>query len=200
MSEEQTPEQKAETEAQKANSYQKRKEEIEKAALEMNKLKSENEAFKKKYEDLEQSKLQEQNNWKALAEIEKKKREETEVEKKKLEKAFVTTVKRAEVHREAMAAGIREEALRDLDLLNYDTVAIETTSSGHINVLGSKEYIESLKAERKHWFKDASNVNVNNSNPATPKDKVYSSDEILKLEKENPAEYKKFMAKKYNLK
>jgi hypothetical protein len=61
----------------------------------------------------------------------------------------------------AQTLGIRKDALNDLDLLDFDEVIVETTSSGNINIIGADSAVKKLKSERPHWFGSKVGRNVN---------------------------------------
>lgn len=146
--------------------------------------------FETQREELEVKSLREKEEWKKLAEI--KENEALDL-KKKLEskdKLTSTYFKRAEVRAEAVKAGVRESALDDLDLLGFDGVEIESTSSGKINVLGAGEFVERIKATKPHWFEDKKAPSVTSTTPGVTKGKSMQLKDILKLQKEGKqAEY-----------
>ena len=100
----------------------------------------------------------------------------------------------------AMKKNIREAALDDLDMIDMSAVIVETTDQGRYNVLGADSFVDKLKSAKPHWFVDATPPTVNNGTGTFDgKEKTYSPNEFLKLQKENPAEYREVLSKKQHL-
>jgi hypothetical protein len=70
-------------------------------------------------------------------------------------------------------------------------VDVEMTNTGKINVVGAKEFVESLKMKKSHWFKDTNVANFNNARPNEPVNKTYTATDLLKLQKTDYAAYQK---------
>ena len=151
----------------------------------MLKFKDENESLRKKIEDMELAKLQESNQHKEVAEHYKTKAEAAEAEVQKIRDSLVYDRKYAALREAAAAAGMRKEALGDLDLIDMDQLVIETTNTGRINVLGASELIEQQKTQRPHWFGRKS-ANINGADPEISPDSggKVTKEQIFKAEKE----------------
>ena len=101
----------------------------------------------------EESKLKDQNEWKKLAEIKSKELEDFKSKYNKERDAVVRGKKFDALKDSAIKAGIRQEALDDLDMLDYDEkLQIEFTNTGKSSVLGVESYIEEVKSRKPHWF------------------------------------------------
>ena len=171
------------------------KTQAENLKAELEKARQEREVISKRLNEVEESKLREQNQWQELAERYKNEKEKVSGEFEGFKGYFIKEKKNTAIAQEALKAGIREEALNDLSLLDSDgIVEIETTSSGKVNVLGSKEFIENLKTIRPHWFKSTNPPRINTATPEfSGVAKEISVTDILKLQKTNPAEYTRIM-------
>lgn len=113
--------------------------------------------------------------------------------------AVVQDKKLSKVREFAIKAGMRQEALNDLEMLSLDDVVFETTDGGRFLIHGADTFVEGLKASRPHWFASGEAPPINNSIPGytpPPPSQVLSSRDLLKLEKEDPAAYKREMEKK----
>jgi hypothetical protein len=179
---------------------QKTSDEIRKLSEQLRQVQEERENIAAQLETERTEKLKEQQQYKQLWEQEKKRKEEAEQNVQKLKTTFSNTLKRSAVHKEAMSQGIRPEALKHLDMLDYESIVLETTSNGAINILGAKEYVEGLKnGEESYWFKSNAGPNVNTKSPSDEvKAKNMSIDEVLKLEKSDPQAYQKWIMDRVN--
>lgn len=162
-------------------------------------IQAENQKLAELLEQEKTQKLQEKENFKELWELEKNKRVEAENKAKKITDSYFNGLKRAAIEQEALKAGILDAALSDITMLDHNMVEIETTSSGNVNVLGAKEFVENLKEQKTHWFKRTGVPNINNANPAEPKTKELTADELVKLQKTNPEKYREEMKRKFSI-
>ena len=128
--------------------------------------------FKKKAQDLEAriksgetDKLKEQNRWKELYEQAQQRAEQAEEKANKIQDSFVNERKYGAVKQAALAAGLRPEAVDDLEAIDLDLVEVETTSKGKLNVLGVTEQISKLQKAKPHWFGGKAAPKVNSGNP-----------------------------------
>lgn len=65
----------------------------------------------------------------------------------------------------ALQAGLRPEAIDDLEALELDLVDVESTSKGRLNVLGVDEQIKKLQKAKPHWFGGKTAPKLNAGNP-----------------------------------
>jgi hypothetical protein len=106
-------------------------------------------------EELKASKVNElkrQEKWEELA---KQYEQEASTERErasKLESGIQYDRKYNAVKDLALASGLRKEALSDLELLEFDDIELELTSTGRVNVLNADRAVERLKQSRPHWF------------------------------------------------
>jgi hypothetical protein len=96
--------------------------------------------------------MKEKEQWKELAELREKEAEDLKKEKTKIQESLIYDKKYSAVKEAALAAGIRKEAVTDLELLEFSEVQIETTSTGRINILGADKAVDRLKTLKPHWF------------------------------------------------
>lgn len=90
--------------------------------------------------------------WQEVAEVKEREATEAKEETARLKKALVVDRKNQAIREAALKAGIRREALEDLDLIDLEDVTIETTSTGRVNVIGVPQAVQRLKTLRPHWF------------------------------------------------
>jgi len=148
--------------------------------------------YKKALKEIESSKkqqelqsLKEKQEWQKIAEIKEQEANQEREERTKLTKAVVTDKKMSAIREAAMKAGVLDSALDDIDLLNWNDVEVETTSTGRINVLGADDAVKRLKTLKPHWF-GKSVGKVNSKIPETTKQNsdVVTLEKIIKLRKE----------------
>lgn len=173
------------------------KEQFQKAQEALRQHQQQIEEKDKQLKSIEERKLIEQNKWKELAEKYKSDYESTTTELSQFRNDFVNDKKMDAIKREALKHGIRPEAIDDLDMLANDEVEIETTSTGKINILGADSFVEKVKAIKPYWFQELTAPTVNNGQSLNAKPKDYSPSQILKLQKENPKEYNRYMNAQY---
>lgn len=160
---------------------------------ELQKMKEENQKLANAIEESKFKSLQEKDQHKELAEAY---REKYESEKRRVEEfsEFVTHDKKmSAIKQEAMKQGIDPSALRYLEMEDFSSVQVETTSTGNFNVLGVQEAIEAYKLENKLLFTDNRPPTINNTPPGTISDQNYTADQIIELQKKNPKEYQRIV-------
>lgn len=159
--------------------------------------------FKKQYEEEKAEQLRKKKDYEGLysTESERSKQLSGEVQtlRQQLEERDRQRDQNARlnaVQTAALAMGLRQEAIEDLQALDMDDqVSVEVTSSGRILVRGHKDFAERLKASKPHWFTDPKAPGVNSGGGGAPpgKGKVtaedcYKADRDLKLGKITPAQ------------
>jgi len=155
-------------------------------------LEDELKAFQRAQEQAAIAQQEEQGRYKEVAEHWQKKAEENESKLNQFQSSWKEAEKMKAIREAAHEMGIRKEALSDLELLPTDSVIMEMTDQGRYNVLGAKDFVENLKASRGHWFTDTTPPNVNYNTPSGHfNDRELSGPELVKLQRENPAEYRK---------
>lgn len=159
----------------------------------LDKERQEKEKLAKENEEIKTAKLKEQNNWKDLYEQEQKKATEYESKLKNVSTALIEDKMRTVIEREASKAGILPSALEDLDLIDKTMIEVETTSSGRINFHNVKEFVDSLKMKKPHWFGAHQDPNINNKRADYGTPKEMSMDEILDLQTKDPKKYNEIM-------
>jgi len=94
----------------------------------------------------------EKEDWKEVARIHEEKAKDLEGKYSGLKESLVSSAKITKLTEEAVKQGIRPEALPDLELIDFDELIVETTSTGKILVTGQDRAIAKLKILRPHWF------------------------------------------------
>jgi len=141
-------------------------------------------ALEKDKEDTRIASMREKEQFKELAEEYKTKLEDAESRQSRLNDAIILDKKISAITQAALQMGIRKEALGDLDLLDLDTVEYETTSTGRVNVLDPKGFVEDLKVTKPHWFGKRS-AKLNSEDPVViPSDGSVTVEMIRKAERE----------------
>jgi hypothetical protein len=150
----------------------------------LGKLKDENRTLKQQLKERDEAKAKEENRWKDLYETTSKERDETSEKLSRTESTFKTTLKVNKIEQLALKAGLREDALDDLELMDFPEVEVEETDSGRYLVSGADKAIERLKKKKPHWFKDdkAPNFNSGGGRKATT-DGLITSDDVALAEK-----------------
>jgi hypothetical protein len=148
--------------------------------------------------DQEMKTLQANEQWKDAYEKEANLRQSVEEKLQKASEGIDYNAKYSAVREAAMKAGIREQAIEDLDVLALDTITVERTSLGKVNAHGADAFIDRLKASKPHWFTDPKAPNVNVNGPevnVTHKDgSTVTADQILAAEKKgDKTEYLRLM-------
>jgi len=130
----------------------------QRALSDLHKFKNELKTLREQIANKEVETLREKEDYKTLAERYKSELDEAHNKLKTVNNWFESSQAHAAVKQAALRSGLRGEAERDLDLLPLEGVVVETvkTSSGGIrhNVVGADSYVEALKKNRPHWFKD----------------------------------------------
>lgn len=111
--------------------------------------------------DVESEKLKAANNYQALYEQEKQKREQAEKKASDTLSWAANTQRFNEVKAVAQSKGLKKEALSDLEILDLDGIKVETTSTGRFIVEGAPEWVDKLKNDRPHWFGDLKPPGIN---------------------------------------
>ena len=130
----------------------------------MLKYKDEAAQLRKQIDDLKLNGNKEKEDWKTVAEHHEQKAKEYEQKYSGLKDGLIHEKKISALIIEAQKQGITPASLPDLELLDFDEVSVETTSTGKILVSGQDRAIAKLKTLRPHWF----STSVPNVNPSTP--------------------------------
>lgn len=130
----------------------------------MLRYKQERDALVQQMEDMKLKGHKEKEDWKTVAEHHEVKAKEYEQKYSGLKESLVREKKISALTIEAQKQGINPASLPDLELLDFDEVQVETTSTGKILVTGQDRAVAKLKTLRPHWF----STNVPSVNPSTP--------------------------------
>lgn len=112
----------------------------------------------------------EKEDWKTVAELSEKTAKELEQKYSGLKQSLIDEKKMAALTVEAQKQGINPASIPDLNMIDFDELIVETTSTGKILVSGQDKAIARLKTQRPHWFsKSVPNVNTNTPETGKPK-------------------------------
>lgn len=159
------------------------KAELERVLQDMHKYKQQVKAYSEQLENAKMEKLKETNNWQEIAKVKEEEAVKAKEEADRLKSSFISEKKFSHIKEAALKQGLRTDAIQDLELLSFDDVLVETTSTGKINILGIDRYIQNLKMSRPHWFGSTKTV-VNGSIPSTTTHGTVTKQDLLKLSME----------------
>lgn len=159
------------------------KAELERVLKDMHKYKATARELETKVKTEQETKMKEQENWKQYAELKEKEAKDAIEAKERVQASYVNEKKFSAIREAAMKAGIHQNAVSDLELLSLDSVVLETTSTGKLNVLGAEQFVSSLKTLKPHWF-NAAKTNVNTSIPGVSSSEPVTAAQVLKASKE----------------
>lgn len=128
----------------------------------------------------EETKLKEQQNWKEYAALKEQEAKEAVEKAERVQNSYINNLKFAAVKDAAMKVGLDPRAISDLELLPLDSVVLETTSTGKLNVLGADQFASSLKTLKPYLFNTVK-TNVNTSIPGVTSHEPITKEQILKL-------------------
>lgn len=155
--------------------------EQDKALRDLQKYKSRVKELEDNAEKSRLDKLKESEQWQDLSKEWQDKAEASDKRAETLEQSMIYDKKISAVRDFARKSGIKDEALRDLELVALDDVDIEVTSTGRVNVLNADKAVEKLKLSRPHWFgRRGNNVNANEPEVVGGKELTYS--DVVKAE------------------
>jgi hypothetical protein len=112
---------------------------------------AETERIKKENDDLKMQGLKSKDDWKAIADLEKKRADDAEAKNINITKALKDSAKYDALRLEAQKQGINPISIPDLELLDFAEVTAETVNS-RVVVSGVEAAIQGLKAKRPNWF------------------------------------------------
>jgi TolA-binding protein len=123
--------------------------------------------------------LRESNDWKTLYERKEQEAKEAAEKLNSFESTLTNTAKFSAVREAALRAGIRQEAISDLELVDFKDVIVERSPTGRIEVRGHESAVERLKTLKPHWF--GKSVNINSSIPTSSGQGIATEDELYKM-------------------
>jgi len=130
----------------------------------MHDYKTRNSDLQKQIENMKVQVHKEKEDWKSVSEHHESRAKELETQLTGLKSGLISTEKTRKLTEEAVKHGINPASIPDLELLDFEELTVETTSTGKILVSGADRAIAKLKVIRPHWF----NKSVTSVNPATP--------------------------------
>lgn len=129
--------------------------------------------------------------FKSLSETQATEIEELKKQNDTLKNGISKTFRSMQVKQEAKALGIKESAMRDLDLLDFSSdVQVVFGQDGTVSVEGAKQAAENLKKTRDHWFTTGKVENINTGGKGGGEPSELTHAYMNDLEKKDPAKYK----------
>lgn len=145
---------------------------------------------------LQKSGLRAKEDWKTLSEEQAKEIEDLKKANDSLKNGIAKTFRSMQVRSEAKALGIREDALKDLDLLDFSSdVQVVFATDGTVSVEGAKAAAEGLKKTRSHWFTTGNVQNINTGGKGGGEPQELTAAYMNELERKDPAKYKQLFPK-----
>lgn len=146
--------------------------------------------IKRENEEMKLNGMKSKDDWKGVADAEKKRADEAVAENDRIKKALIDDKKYAALTAEAVKQGINPVSIPDLELLDFAEVVAES-SNGRVVVSGVEAAITALKAKRPNWFSGV----VPNVNSSTPQGTVNSPNGNVTLADVKAAETKYYQTK-----
>jgi hypothetical protein len=152
----------------------------EEIKADMLKYKAKVSEFETRVKQEEEKRLRETNDWKTLYERKESEAKEASEKLSKFENTLTNTAKFGAVREAALKAGIRPEAVSDLELVDFKDIVVDKAPTGRIEVRGAERAVEMLKTLKPHWF--GKPLNINSSLPSTTTDGgIANEDKLLKM-------------------
>ncbi len=161
---------------------------LDRVLADMHTFKSEKKKLADALAAKERAELEAQDKWKELYEAEKARADKADETSTQLKDSFLNEKKFSALKTAAVTAGLRAEALDDLDALDLSDIVVETTSTGRTNVMGIEAKLQKIKTAKPHWFGGKSAPKINGKTPITVDDggdgkTEITIDQIRKAEK-----------------
>jgi len=138
-------------------------------------------SLKQNAKESELQQMKDQERWKEIAALKEKEANDANERTENMGRALQQRERMSAIRTAALQAGIRKDALDDLDLFEYPELKIETTSLGNINIIGAQTAIEALKMRKPYLFSKRSG-NINASLPEVVDGGRITIDHIMKAE------------------
>lgn len=179
------------------------KEDHERALADLHRFKTESkknadavQTLQDQINQLKKSGMREKEDYKALSETQAQEIETLKKTNDTLKSGISKTFRNMQVRMEAKSLGIREDAMRDLDLLDFASVSVNFEDDGSIKVDGAKAAAEDLKKTRSHWFQTGNVQNINTGGKGGGNEPAeLTSAYMNSLEKTDPKKYKELYPK-----
>jgi hypothetical protein len=127
--------------------------------------KEKNRQLQERLDAIEADKMKQSNQWKEFAAAKENEAKEWKEKYESLSGSRLENAKFQAVKDAALKLGLREEAVSDLESMEFKDIMVEETSRGRLIVHGAKAAAEKLKSSKSHWFSDPKVPVVNGSIP-----------------------------------
>ena len=157
--------------------------------------------FQSQLSKIEDDKLLNTENYKSLWEKEKLQKEDVINKYTGLKTTIFNDKKMSAIKDHAMKSGFDPDFMDILEAFDTSDVVVEKTDSGKILVSGADTWVEALKSEKPKLFRQKVDPTINNSlnNGNEPREKFYTPQELVKLQKDDYAKYSEIITKKRHL-
>lgn len=129
-----------------------KKSDYERMKADMLKFKKQARDLEKKDKDAQLKALKEKQDWQKIAQLKEKEANEEKEKNNRLLGSIISDKKISAIRTAAIKEGLLDSASDDLELISWDDVEVETTSTGRINVHGAEDAVKKLKSLKPHWF------------------------------------------------
>jgi hypothetical protein len=143
---------------------------------------------------LHEAGLMEGKKYKTLFETRDKELQDLRNKQSEQSQSIAKTFKLQAKREQALKAGIREEALQDLEYFPDDELELRRSESGVLDVTGADRWIENLKTSKPYLFKSSSAPNLQGGRPS-PLTKQTKKVNMLQLERDDPEAYEAEMSR-----
>jgi hypothetical protein len=123
--------------------------------------------LKTQIHELKSQGLKEKEDYKSLYEQECQNHAETKRRAQRLEGSFYTTQKHSAVYPALKRAGLRDDAERILEMVDFDALEVETTSEGRVIINGIETFVEKFKADFPFAFEQRRPPKINSAGGTT---------------------------------
>lgn len=138
--------------------------------------------------------LMEGKKYKQLFETRDKELQELRARQSEQANSVAKTFKLQAKREQALKAGIRDEALQDLEFFPDDELELRRSESGVLDVTGADRWVENLKTSKPYLFKSSNTPNIQGGRPS-PLTKTTKKVNLLQLEREDPEAYEAEMSR-----
>lgn len=158
---------------------------LEKALADIQKIKTRNSELENRIKSNDMKQMQDNDEWQKIAKLKEEEANDWQQKYNGLSQAFVDNKKLEAITSEARNQGIRKEAIPDLDQdAILSSLAVETTSSGRVNILGADRVVMGLKASKPHWFGSrTTNLNIDNPKVIEGDSSTVTVEDVQKAER-----------------
>lgn len=182
------------------NTYERTKNDMHKFKRQFMEQQTKLEKMQAELEKAETEKLKNSENYKELWEKERQAKEDLKGKLSQFSSTVLEDKRRDAIKQELLKNNFDTDFLDIVDAFDTSDVLVETTSNGSFVVNGADTWVEALKSTKPKMFKQKVDPKVNNATgDHQHREKIYSKQDVLKLQKENPKLYEEIIKTKRHL-